>query len=127
MRGLLLVGLVACADKGGDTAPSLEPTFTNVQGEVLVASCAFSTCHGSGTGGLTLEDGMDPSSLVGVESVGSPGAILVVAGDPDASYLVQKLEGASGIVGDAMPPGGALEADRLQLVRDWIEAGALDN
>ena len=62
-----------------------------------------------------------------VESTALPGAFLVIAGDADASYLVQKLEAADGIVGTEMPPGGTLEADRLQLVRDWIDAGALDN
>lgn len=122
----LLLALTACADKGGDTS-TLEPTFTNVRSEVLVVSCAFSTCHGSGTGGLTLSDSTAPGDLVDVESTALPGAFLVIPGDADASYLVQKLEAASGIVGTEMPPGGTLEADRLQLVRDWIDAGALDN
>lgn len=126
MRRLALILLVACADKGGDTGV-VEPTFANVSARVLVPSCSFSSCHGSGTGGLTLDDATAPADLVDVESAGLPGAVLVVAGDADASYLVAKLEAMSGIVGTEMPPGGALEADRLQLVRDWIDAGALDN
>lgn len=62
-----------------------------------------------------------------MESAGSPGNTLVIPGDPDNSYLVRKLEGGPDIAGDQMPPGGALDAERLQLVRDWIEAGALDD
>jgi hypothetical protein len=53
--------------------------------------------------------------------------VRVVAGDPDASYLVRKIEDAVGIQGTAMPPGNPLSADQVQLVRDWIAAGALND
>ncbi len=108
----------ACAD-----APP--PTFAEVQADVLNKSCAFSSCHGAaqGTGGLKL-DGTDADydRLVGVAS--STGEPLVDPSHADGSYLVAKLEGADGIVGDVMPPGGALDDAALQLVRDWIDGGA---
>lgn len=116
--------LAACA-----TEPAFEPTFTNVRTEVLAPSCAFSTCHGSGSGYLEL-DGVpeDFDALVDVDAFAAQGETLVVPGDADASYLVKKLRGDAGIVGDAMPPGGVeLDAARLQLVIDWIDAGALDD
>ena len=52
---------------------------------------------------------------------------IVLAGDPNLSYVVDKLEGTQA-VGVRMPSGGApLSALNLQLVRKWIEAGALNN
>jgi hypothetical protein len=108
----------ACAD-----APA--PAFAEVQTEVLNKSCAFSSCHGAaqGTGGLKL-DGTDADyeRLVGVAS--STGEPLVDPSNADGSYLVAKIEGAVGITGDVMPPGGALDDAALQLVRDWIDGGA---
>ena len=63
--------------------------------------------------------------LVGKAASGAPDRVLVVAGDADRSYLFHKLEREGGIVGDPMPPA-PLEDDRLELVRDWIDGGALE-
>ena len=48
------------------------------------------------------------------------------AGDPDASFLVQKLEGhLAADEGDAMPQlGPPLPTGTIGLVRAWIEQGA---
>lgn len=123
IRGsIMALALVsACGGKGGD------PTFTRVNDEVLVVSCGFSSCHGSGTGDLTLDGDGSYDALVDVESVAAPGEILVVPGDPDASYLIMKLEGADGVVGTEMPPGALIDEERRTLVRDWIAAGALND
>lgn len=52
----------------------------------------------------------------------------VSAGDPDASYLVRKLEGAAGITGARMPLGGPpLDPALIANVRAWITAGAQNN
>lgn len=104
------------------------PTFTQVDSEIFVPSCGFSSCHGSGTGGLTLDGGDDYAALVDVESAGSPGAVLVVPGDADNSYLVWKLEGSDGIVEDPMPPPtGGFDVTKIEQVRAWIDAGALND
>jgi len=117
---LLILALSACAD-----APADAPAFADVQSQAF-QGCALSTCHGSGTGGLLLDGtAADYDRLVGVAAIGDASQTLVVAGDADASYLVAKIEGAAGITGDAMPPGSSLSADTLQLVRDWIDGGAL--
>ena len=52
---------------------------------------------------MNLTDSTAYATLVNAPSVSKPGAIRVVPGDPDASYLVQKIEGAPGIVGERMP------------------------
>ena len=117
--------LGACAaDKATDTASGDPPTFTALRDDVFVPSCGFSSCHGSGTGGLTLDAGMTADALIDAPSTAVDGAVLVVPGDADGSYLVWKLEGADGIIGDEMPPGGSLPAETLADVRAWIDAGA---
>jgi hypothetical protein len=53
------------------------------------------------------------------------GLVRVVPNDPDASFLVMKLEGGPDLAGERMPFGGSRLPDAdIQLVRDWIEAGA---
>lgn len=124
----MLLLAIGCADKGGDSGAP--PTFTQVYEDVLQPSCAFSTCHGgsNGSGDFGFTDAAEAyAALVGIESLDSPGSVRVVAGDPDASYLVAKLEAAAGIVGDPMPPPSGIEAERAQLVRAWIAAGALQD
>lgn len=127
---MLLSMIFACAtktDSGGDEE-ALAPTLQNVQTEVFTASCAFSGCHEGATssGNLALEDGAAFANLVGIASDGVPTATRVVPADPDASYLILKLEAGEGIVGGQMP-SVPLDAERIQLVRDWIAQGAQDN
>ena len=77
--------------------------------------------------GLDLSDA-DASfaSLVNVMSAQSMGATLVIPGDPDNSYLVQKLEG-SAAVGSVMPPPPrtTLAPATIAEIRQWISDGAL--
>ena len=125
-RTAFLLILLAC--DGKDTTAEGPPTLTQVQDEVFTLSCAFAACHAApGASQLVLEAGQTHAEVVDVDSVDNPGNILVVPGDSEASYLVAKLRGEDGIVGDQMPVGAPLEAERLQLVIDWIDAGAADN
>lgn len=123
--------LLACGTEpadSGDSAATFAPTLATVQSEVFNKSCAFSTCHGDGGGSanLSLVDGMSLANLVGMAADGDPTQTRVVPGDPDASYLVMKLEEAPGIVGDVMP-AVPLDAERIALVREWIAEGAQAN
>ena len=79
--------------------------------------------------GLVLLDGRSYGALVGVASRGKAGATLVIPGDPDASYLVHKLEGASTIAGTRMPrsSGPYLTEGQMSVIRRWIELGAKNN
>jgi mono/diheme cytochrome c family protein len=120
-------------DTDTDTGATVEgPPLSQVYDDVLV-SCAFAGCHGlgsaSGSNGLEFSDASSAhAALVGVASAGAPSETFVIAGNPDGSYLVKKLENASGITGGPMPPpAGGLDPAQIQLVRDWIAAGALDN
>jgi hypothetical protein len=64
-----------------------------------------------------------------VASVTNPGRVRVVPNDPDASILIRKLEGTPGTAGARMPIGGPpyLTAGQTQIIRRWIELGALNN
>jgi mono/diheme cytochrome c family protein len=117
-----------------DTAAAA--TLATVQAEVFTPSCAFSTCHGDGGGsaGLSLLDGLAYGELVNAPAEGDAvsgtppvGALRVVPGDPDGSYLLVKLGASGAFVGDRMPSADGLDDERFDLVRAWIEAGALDD
>lgn len=130
--GMSLV-LAACGDKegedtaGGEGDPVEAMAFSEIENDVFLNSCAFSSCHGGGAGQLTLGAGTSYDALVGVEAAGVEGAILVVAGDSGSSYLVDKLNGSAGIDGDLMPPGQALDGDVIAGIAAWIDEGAANN
>jgi hypothetical protein len=101
-----------------------------LQASVFTPSCAVSGCH-TGPAGGNLPAGLDLSSadasftnLVGVASVQQATLLRVAAGDPDNSYLVQKLEGTAAS-GGRMPLGaGALDQALINDIRQWITDGA---
>lgn len=124
MRRLLFIGvLFGCG-------PSQPPTLGRVQSEVFNASCNFAACHrGVGANGLNLES-PSHAKLVNVAATGVDGGtrILVVPGKPDESYLFEKISKDMPAAGMRMPnTGDVLEPARIQLVRDWIAAGALND
>ena len=111
---------------GACTSEEPAPTFTEIYAEVLFPSCGFSSCHAGSAGAPFLETEESAfSSLVGAESNNVSGAILVISGDPDNSYLIQKLEDDPGITGNPMPPSSPLPEEKIEAVREWILAGAL--
>jgi hypothetical protein len=112
-----------------------EPTFTVLQEELFSQSCAFSSCHGSAftASRLDLRAGKAFTQLVGKPSEHEPTRLLVVPGDPDASYLIDKLYGKripSTIDhpdhADLMPPAGSgtVSEELKSLAREWVARGA---
>ncbi|HEX6999031.1 MAG TPA: hypothetical protein VF322_12890 [Gammaproteobacteria bacterium] len=119
---------------GGDfvatfVVAGIQPTLASIQSRVFTPVC--SQCH-TGPPSTTLPQGMDLSSaqasfgsLVGVASIEQPMLQRVAPGDPDASYVVHKIEGAPSIAGDPMPLGGPpLDAATIAAIRQWIANGA---
>lgn len=136
MKRLLLAGLAGaglalagCSDQGDPvTAPGVTPEVVSFAADVqplFDANCVG--CHGAGgNGGLDLRAGQSRVNLVGVTSP-TYGAARVVAGDPDASVLYDKLTGG-GTYGQPMPPSGtSLSPVALEAIRSWIADGAPDN
>lgn len=101
--------------------------FQQVQDQVLTPNCTG--CHvGAGAPtGLRLDAGNSYALLVNVASAQVPTLLRVKPGDPDNSYLVQKIDGRA-TVGGRMPLGRApLPQASIDLVRSWIAAGATMN
>lgn len=98
-------------------------TFTLVQDEILVPSCALSGCHADFQFPI-LTRSRAYSSIVGIAS--SAGMPLIDPGAPATSYLYLKVTGQG--AGGRMPAGApALTQARIDLLRAWIEGGALDD
>ncbi len=115
----------------GATSVPAVPEIVMLSSEVqpiFDLSCATALCHDNVApqAGLDLSAGNSHASIFQVAST-QVGMMLVLPADPDTSYIVDKIEGTQA-VGVRMPFGGApLSALNLQLVRKWIEAGALNN
>ena len=112
----------------GEPPPDLQPTLNSIQANIFTPFCT--QCHTGAVGplGLALDEGVAYGNLVGVASVQIPALLHVNPGKPDSSYVMWKIEGRPGIVGQPMPPAlPPLSAEQIQAVRGWIEAGAQDN
>lgn len=110
---------------GGGNEP-LTPDFKSIQDNVFTPICT--KCHiGAGAPeGLQLDAAHSYALLVGVPSTEQPNVLRVKAGDPNNSYLVQKLEGVPTISGVRMPFGGPyLPQSTIDVITTWITNGAL--
>ena len=118
--------------------PNLEPTFSSIQREIFDTTdssgrLACTNCHTNvgrnPSGGLNLVSGVAYASLIGVASTGKPGAVRVIPGDPENSYIIHKLEGRADIAGVRMPRGNGpyLTDGQILVIKRWIANGAPNN
>lgn len=147
-RGIALAvtGLAACGPGDGGTldangrslerpytpsigsrfgAANFPPTFSGIQGGFFELFCT--ECHAGGAApkGLDLTGADAYGRLVDRASLGSPDLLLVEPGNPDASYLVRKLDGGPGIAGRQMPRDRpARPQGEIDTIRQWIANGA---
>jgi hypothetical protein len=134
---LLAAGLAACTGSGvgldangnpiggGSSAEPLTPDLKSIQDNVFTPICT--RCHiGAGAPmALQLDAAHSYALLVGVPSAEQPNVLRVKAGDPDNSYMVQKIEGAASISGVRMPFGGPyLPQSTIDVIRQWVSNGA---
>ena len=105
--------------------PPANSDFQEIQDTIFSPICAGCHVGGGAPQGLRLDEGNSYAMLVNVASAEVPGTLRVNPGNPNASYLVQKIEGTAA-VGVRMPANGPpyLPQDRIDLVRRWISAGA---
>jgi hypothetical protein len=148
MRILLLICVMAagfaaaaCDEKLSKLAgptPNLEPTFASVQSQIFETTdsagrVACTNCHTNigrnPSGGMNLVHDLAYDQIVNVPSARKLGAIRIIPGDPENSYLVHKLEGRPDIVGLRMPFSGApfLTDGQMLILKRWIAIGAPRN
>jgi hypothetical protein len=105
-------------------------SFRNIQESIFKPSCV---CHvgAAAPQGLVLSTDSTLDLLVNKPSGEMPDLSRVEPGNPDDSYLIRKLEGGPDIVGFQMPPTELgethLAQEQINLIRQWIADGALDN
>jgi hypothetical protein len=107
----------------GEQTP-LVPELQSIQTHVFTPVCTV--CH-AGTSaplGFRLDEASAFSMLVNTASVEVPALKRVLPGNPDQSYLIQKLEGHAA-VGAQMPLGQPpLPQATINVIRQWIANGA---
>jgi len=115
--------ICASTDASGD---STRPTFAIIQ-QIFVDNCV--TCHTLGSD-LDLSPGVAWANLIGKAppATESCGGTLVVPGDPNGSYLYEKVSSDHPCSGVRMPRtefgSGALPECIIALVGQWILTGA---
>lgn len=133
LLGFALVGCSAGSGKGLDVSGRplseggdvpLAATLASIQANVFNPSCVV--CHSGASAplGLRLDAASSFTALVGVASSQNSSFQLVAPGNPDASYLIKKLEGTAA-EGEQMPLGGpSVPQSTINFVRQWITDGA---
>ena len=136
---LFVAGCGGGSGSGGGNSPPTPPlppppppfgaNFSEIQANVFTPTCAVSGCH-SGAGspqGLRLDEATSYALLVNVASTENGAVLRVNPGNPDDSYLIQKLEGTAS-AGVQMPFGRApLTQATIDVIRQWITDGAIDD
>lgn len=101
------------------------PNLASIQANVFNPSCVICHAGASAPQGLRLDAANSFTNLVGVPSREASSLLRVSPGNPDQSYLIQKLEGTASS-GDRMPLGGPpVPQSTVDFVRQWIIDGAL--
>lgn len=119
--------IVALAAESASPPPV---SFATDIAPLLRTRCA--TCHltGKESGKIALHPKAAYANLVGVKATISDYE-RVKAGAPDESYMIMKLEGThldKGGAGARMPfAAPPLDAEKIVLIRRWIEEGAANN
>lgn len=115
----------ASGSASSGSSGTITADFTSIQDNVFTPICTRCHIGASAPEGLQLDAAHSYGLLVGVPSVEQPSVLRVKPGDPDNSYLIQKLEGAPTISGGQMPLGGPyLPQATLDTIRQWITDGA---
>ena len=110
--------------EGDDPSGPMTASFRSIQSHVFTPVCI--ACHAGAAAprGLRLDATNSYALLVDIASSEVPALKRVAPGDAANSYLVQKLEGHQA-VGARMPLGGPyLDAQTINLIRQWIDNGA---
>lgn len=132
MFALLLVLAAGCVPEG-------RPSYVDEVQPIFNSKCLGRECHVGAVPaaeGLELGSDLSYASIVGVPSRQNPGRTLVVPGSAASSYLFCKIvPGCGPIFGERMPIDedvndlikANLTAEEIDIIRRWIDGGALDD
>jgi hypothetical protein len=133
--GAILCCTAGCAGNGegldesgrpvGEAGTPLTASLQSIQDNVFTPICT--QCHEGAAAplGLRLDAASAYAMLVNAPSSEVPSLQRVTPGDPDNSYIIQKLEGRAA-VGGQMPLGQPpLPQETIAAIRQWIADGAL--
>jgi len=131
---VLAFGVGGCpTDPPGDPNDMMvdEVSFAADIAPVFQSRCAG--CHQPD--GFASQSGIDvdlrteaPFEGLFADAMSAAGRKLIVPGDPDASFLFEKVSQTDPSAGERMPLFGApLSDEQIELLRDWIAAGAPQN
>lgn len=140
---LVVLGVAACGGDDSPTAPTasttpttptppavgnLTATLSSIQREVFNPACVVHHGPSEASAGLDISEGRSFENLVNVPST-QVGLNLVAPNDAENSYLIHKLDGRAGISGARMPigAGGFLSDEAIDVIKQWINAGAQNN
>jgi Big-like domain-containing protein len=119
---------------GGTTAPpgggggGVSADFQSIQDNIFTPICTQCHIGASAPEGLQLDAAHSYALLVGVPSAEKPNVQRVKPGDAANSYIIQKLTGAAGIVGNQMPLNQSpLPAAQITAIQQWIANGAMNS
>lgn len=105
--------------RSAEVKPTPKPSIPSFSADVMpILEAKCTVCHG------TL-GGWDATSYESVMNTGD-NAPVAIPGDVDQSLLAQKILGTQ-TEGTIMPPAGKMSADEIQVIVDWIAAGAPEN
>ncbi len=137
VAGLVVLTGVACAGDGTGLEEFMpggdQVTLSDDVQPIFTTNCALSGCH-TGTNpqqGMNLSAGQTFANVVNVQSMELSTMNRVTPGQPGSSYLVHKVQGTHLDLdppgsGDRMPLNRSpLTQMDIDLIRAWIEAGAL--
>lgn len=121
-----------CSDRIVESTPSVDenenqnqemilPKFSDIQEKIFNKSCALSGCH-AGAANPNLSNN-SYTRIVNKQS--SVGTNYIEPGDPDNSYLLQKVRGSNNINGSRMPLNSSmLSQNKIDALVEWINNGA---
>lgn len=124
------LALALCATGCVPQVQPVEPTYDAIASAVF-QGCSTRSCHSdfSAKGGLVLTPEKAYDQLVNVPAedanAKAKGKLRVVPGNPEASFLFQKITEPAVDEGDRMPQRlPKLQDDHIAAIRSWIANGA---
>lgn len=100
-------------------------TLAQLSADIFTPKCATAGCHANSfpSENMPLTAERIAAAIISVPSNQRSSLMRIAPGDPDNSYLLQKVRGTG--AGSQMPLGRSpLSQDEIQLIVDWVAAGA---